>query len=153
MNYAKNTQVGIDRSRNEIERILIRYGASDFGYMRREKFIMIAFRAVNRNIRFIVKTPSKERFLKTEKGRQRRSQSLIEKAYDLAVRQQWRTLALGIKAKLAFVEGGIETFEEAFLAQIVLPNGKTVAEVTTPLIEQMYQSGKNIALLNYETGE
>jgi hypothetical protein len=149
MNYASTTQVGVDRSRNEIEKILMRYGASEFGYMRREKHILIGFRAANRNIRFVVEAPDKEMFKRTEKGRHRKS-DLVDQAYEQAVRQRWRALVLVIKAKLEAVESGIATFEEEFLPYIVLPSGRTVAEETIPLIEQAYQTGKDIPLLKYE---
>jgi hypothetical protein len=37
-------------------------------------------------------------------------------------------LLLANKAKLSSVEDGIETFEDAFLAHIVMPDGTTVSQ-------------------------
>ncbi len=37
---------------------------------------------------------------------------------------------------------GIETFDVAFMGQIVMPNGKTVSEIMTPMIDKAYKSGK-----------
>ena len=52
-----------------------------------------------------------------------------------ACRQRWRALALVIKAKLEAVETGIATFEQEFLAYIVLPNGQSVGDTAIPAIE------------------
>jgi hypothetical protein len=54
---------------------------------------------------------------------------------------------LVIKAKLEAVEGGITTFEDEFLAHIVLPDGQTVAHHVRPRIEAVYSSGEVQALL------
>ena len=52
--YAAQTTVSIERSRNEIESTLARYGASKFAYMWDGNRAVIAFSFKNRNIRFIV---------------------------------------------------------------------------------------------------
>ena len=58
-------------------------------------------------------------------------------------RERWRALLLCIKAKLEAVASDIESFEMAFLAHIVLPDGRTVGEsVETPL-QEIY-SGKQM---------
>ena len=75
------------------------------------------------------------------KAMPKRLNSAAEAAHEQATRQRWRALALSIKAKLESVESGIEQFEEAFMAQIVLPNGKTVGEWVAPQIEASYKSG------------
>jgi hypothetical protein len=62
-------------------------------------------------------------------------------------RQQWRALLLCIKAKLEAVASGIETFEEAFLAHVVMPDGRTVYEHTAPRIEQIAKGGELRPLL------
>ena len=51
------------------------------------------------------------------------------------------------KAKLEAVESGIATFEEEFMAHIVMPNGKTVGEMALPLIESAYKTNKHVPLL------
>ena len=47
-----------------------------------------------------------------------------------------------IKAKLESVESGIETFEQAFLANVVLPGGTTVGDYMTPQIAESYRTGQ-----------
>ena len=63
-----------------------------------------------------------------------RDEAGAQKAWEQACRQRWRALSLCIKAKLEACESGITTFEEEFLAQLVLPGGVTVAEKIMPSI-------------------
>jgi hypothetical protein len=56
-------------------------------------------------------------------------------------------LALAIKAKLEAVESGIATFEEEFLAYVVLPDGQSVGQHVLPNIEQAYVTNKMPPLL------
>jgi hypothetical protein len=64
-----------------------------------------------------------------------------------ACRQRWRALALVIKAKLEAVESGITTFEDEFLAHIVMPDGKRVADHVKPTIARVYDGGQMLPLL------
>lgn len=75
------------------------------------------------------------------------SASLRKAAYEQAVRQRWRALALLIKSKLEAVESGITVFEEEFMAHVVLPDGKTVGQHLLPQIAHSYESGHMPPLL------
>lgn len=52
--YAENTEVPADRSRQEIERILQRYGATAFMYGWEANSAVIAFQAQQRRVRFLL---------------------------------------------------------------------------------------------------
>lgn len=151
--YAENTQVSSEKSRMEIERILMRYGADQFMYALKTEAAAIAFRAHKRNIRFILPMPKIADFKSyRRKGSNwdtQRTDKQTQSAYEQDIRQRWRALALCIKAKLEAVEAGITTFEDEFLAHIVLPNGQTMGEHSQPLIQQAYESGKVPQLLPY----
>jgi hypothetical protein len=147
--FAASTSVSPEKSRMEIERILKRYKASGFAYGSLPDRAVIMFEMHNRRIRFHVPFPDKKEFWKTEGGRLRHSESIIEKSLEQATKQRWRALALAIKAKLEAVESKITTFEEEFMAHILLPNGKTVGDVMIPQIEQSYESKKMPPLLGY----
>ena len=101
--YAKDTSVSVEKSRAEIERILDRYGASQFGYLKDESrgLAQIMFSAHDRQIRFLLKYPNRnsDEFVLTPTGKER-SDDLAYKAWEQACRQRWRALALCIKAKL-----------------------------------------------------
>lgn len=151
MKYAARTTVGADRSRSEIERTLKRYGADQFAYGWGEDKAMIGFRMNGKFIRFELPVPRQQDFKHTPTGRRRRSNLTAEKAWDQAVRQSWRALALLVKAKLESVESGITVFEDEFMAHIVMPDGRTVSEWARPQIEQAYETGKVPPLLSAGT--
>ena len=149
MRYAQSTLVSSERSKAEIERILSRYGAESFMYGFKEDKAVIGFKMSNRLIRFELPMPDKkaDEFWKTPTGRRTRNEYQAASAWEKASRQRWRALALVIKAKLEAVESGISEFEQEFMANIVLPDGKTVGEHLKPQIESAYGSGKMPKLL------
>lgn len=150
MRYAADTSVSVERSKGEIERLLTRYGASEFVNGWRSDKAMIQFKMNDRHIRFILPLPAKEEFRATPGGRRHRNDTATGIAWEQGCRQRWRALVLTIKAKLESAESGIEEFDTAFMGQIVMPNGKTMAEIELPRIEQAYKSGKMpVALLEY----
>ena len=140
--YAAGTEVGVDRSRAEIERTLERYGASHFAYGWSPDGAVVQFSADGRYIKFSVTMPSRDEFTLTETGRSRSDARTIDAAWDQAKRQRWRALALVIKAKLEAVESGIATFEDEFMAYTVLPSGATVSEWLSPQIVEAYASAE-----------
>ena len=55
--YAANTNVSSDKSRSQIEKALIRYGATHFGYASEPKRSIIQFEMNHRRIRFVLPMP------------------------------------------------------------------------------------------------
>lgn len=148
--YAQNTVVSVERSRAEIEAILSRYGATAFAYATNMDKAMIKFQASNRHIMFVLQLPDREAKIFTHgyagKGRKLGGDEAYRK-WEQACRQKWRCLSLAIKAKLESVESGIASFEDEFMAHILMPDGKTVSQHTAPMIQQAYDSGKMLPLL------
>ena len=140
--YAENTSVSADKSRAEIDKTLTRYGADQFMYGWEDTRAMIGFRMEGRQIRFVLEMPKKEDFRLTPSKKYKRSDADTLKAWEQATRQKWRALALAVKAKLECVESEISTFEEEFMAHIVMPDGKTISEHLTPQIHEAYETGK-----------
>lgn len=140
--YARNTSVSPEKSRGEIERTLQRYGCHAFGYAWEGNAAMIAFKAHDKQVRFILPMPDPDddEFALTPTGMVR-SPSAREKEYEQAIRQKWRALALAIKAKLEAVESGIVSFEDEFLAHFVLPSGQTVGEYLGPQVAELSTKG------------
>lgn len=147
--YAADTQVASDRSRAEIERTLRRYGASAFAYGWQENTAQIMFEMASRRIKFSLPLPDPDadEFRLTPSRKWERSPQQQEEAYEQAVRQRWRALALVIKAKLEAVEAGISTVEDEFLAHVALPAGGTVGEWLRPRLDEVYATGQMPALL------
>jgi len=147
--YADGTTVSVDRSISEIRQTLERYSAEGFGYGTEDGRAMVVFKAAGRLVRFVLPLPrsTDPQFTVKRRGRQ---PSRPTERYDAEIRRLWRALALGIKGKLEAVGSGIQTFEEEFLANIVMANGKTVGEWMAPQLEA--QKGKMPKLLEYAGG-
>lgn len=149
MAYAERSDVTSDKSRAEIERTLRRYGAGSFAYGWTANEARVMFEMADRHVLFRLPMPDRNerRFTHTAARDYPREPEAIEKAYEQAVRQRWRALALVIKAKLEAVEAGITTVEQEFLAHIVLPDGSTVSEWVAPQLAIAYQRNEMPALL------
>lgn len=150
--FAENTTVPADRSRAEIEATLVRYGAGAFMYGWEEGRAVVQFRMSDRMIRFDLPMPDPQDPAFTHHSRGVRTQSAAQEAYEKATRQRWRALALVVKAKLEAVESGITTFEEEFLAHILLPDGSTVGSWATPQVQAAYDTGTMPKLLGRGEG-
>lgn len=151
MTYASKTTVSAEKSRFELETILRRYRADQFMYATTPETAMIQFRAFGRVIRFTLRLPqrSDKQFQRNGRG-YLRSPAQKTIAIEQAERSLRRALLLCVRAKLESVESGIETFEQAFLAHVVLPDGKTANEWFTPQLQRAYELGvmpQAIALL------
>lgn len=141
--YARSTSVSCERSKAEIERTLTRYGATHFAYTTMPEGAAVQFVKAGKRIRFLVPMPPQD---SPEFSGRRRSPEARYRAWEQAQRQKWRALNLVIKAKLEAVASGICTFEEEFLAHIVLPNGQTAGQAMIPRIDEAYATGKVPAL-------
>ena len=130
MAYAKTTEVPVERSRAEIERMCTRYGCAQFmsGVDYENHSARVQFKSRDRIVRFELTLP-------------RASDFKDDRKFQQAMRSKWRALVLVIKGKLESVESGIATFEEEFLPYIVMPNDMTVAAMLVPMIDSAYSTG------------
>lgn len=135
MTYAEKTRVAPEKTRAEIERVLARYGASSFAYGTQPGRAMIMFETKDRRIRFELPLVPPNRATQVQ-GEQ-------------FTRSRWRALLLSIKAKLESVEAGIESFDEAWMSHIVMPNGRTMAQHMIPYLEDGYSRGKMPPMLGF----
>jgi hypothetical protein len=140
--FAKQTQVSVEKSQMEIRRILSKYGAGGFLLGEIEGFAMIGFSIANRQIKMTLRLPSpkEKRFVEDSRGYDR-ADHVARRHWEGACRQQWRALRLLILAKLEAIESGIKTVDEEFLPYIVVKGDTTVADLLVPRIEQMQKSG------------
>lgn len=145
--YASQTMVSSEKSKMEIERTLRRYGASEFVSGWNQDKAVIQFQMNDRRIRFFLPMPSKDEYRTTSNGRKRRNEWAVEQAWEQATRQRWRALSLAIKAKLEAVESGITSFEEEFMAHVVMPNGQNLGAWVVPQIAEAYEKKKMPPLL------
>jgi len=141
--YAAKTSVSAERSRGEIEVTLRRYGADGFAYAAQDGKAMIGFRINKRQVRFMLPLPD-EMLFAYDGRKHERTESERREHWNQGCRSAWRALNLSVKAKLEAVASGIVTFEEEFMAQLVLPGGKTIAEAHLPAYRDAIESGKKL---------
>lgn len=112
--------MGVHQSRYELERILGRYGASDFAFVEADSRASIQFAMHGRYVQLALPLPdpSGVAFTHTPSGRPRAIVAQ-ERAYEQALREHWRALVLAVRGKLQSVESGISTFEEEFKGFLV----------------------------------
>lgn len=118
--YAQRTTVDVSKTRSEIDRLLVKYGATQVGIMNDELEACAAVLFTMRGARFRIAIP-----LPTDKelAASRRQVSLEQLR-----RERWRAVLLLLKSKLEIVRLGVVTLEHEFMADLLLPNGGTVGE-------------------------
>lgn len=135
MTYAASTEVGVERSRQQIEAMLKQRGCEGFASAWSKEGNRIEFIWRGMKIRFVV-PPVDESVHATDRQGRTRSEQHKRNAVEQADRARWRGLFLVVKAKLEAVESGISVFEEEFLAFIVDPQtDATVGDVLIPRIQ------------------
>lgn len=141
--YAAKTTVPVEKTRGEIEKLVSRYGATRFVSGWEPNNAAVLFEMKGRRVRFSLPMPDpKARRFTHGRGSWTLPAAKQRELLEQATRASWRALLLVIKAKLEAVETGITTFEEEFLAHLVLPNGQTAGEWAIPLIAEAYDAGK-----------
>lgn len=151
--YAKGTGVTVSASIDEIRKTVRRFGAGAFQSGESDDAGMIAFEAQGRKVRFRLRLPSRhDRRFTHQKinqfgGESMRKPEAADRVWEQACAESWRALAAVVKAKLVAVEAGIVTFEEEFLAHVIMPSGRTVHEEISQNIALSYQSGESRPLL------
>ncbi len=141
MSYAENTKVPAFRSQAEIRKILSKYRATAFAFAENNNMAMVQFEMNAKRIKFLMPLPVKH------VTKDKRGYLMSEKKVEQSTRSKWRALVLAIKAKLESVEAGIATFEQEFMAHILLPNGQTVGDIVLPEIENSYSNKQMPPLL------
>lgn len=141
--YAENTVVTESKSKIEIDEMLRKWKAASVAIGEDQNAGIVVFVVNEWHVRFRCPMPTAEQAAKGAKSARRHYPTDAQKAewLDQERRRRWRALLLTIKAKLVSVENGIEKFEEAFLAHIVIAGGLTVGQKALPELAQIYKSG------------
>lgn len=148
MPYAEGTSVPVKQTRYELEDLLRRRGADNVGVATGVGYARLMFTMGDRTIAFRIHLPqgTEKAITHSPTGRARKTPARHE-ALAAEERRRWRALLLVVKAKLESAESGIETFEQAFLSNIVLPDGTTVHENVAPALAAAYADGQVRPLL------
>jgi len=148
MAYAAGTDVSLQRSVSDLEKLIRSKGFGGFVQGIADDRLVIAFSsAEGRQVRFIVavREPDDELLLhmrKVIKASYGKLPTNAQEAWEQHRRQLGRALLLTVKAKIECIEAGIETFEDAFMSQLTLPDGRTVGTMVKGELKQLYSGGQ-----------
>lgn len=147
MAYAATTSVSVSKTKGEIDGLLRKHRATGFGTFEEQSRALVVFEMQGRRIRFELPLPSQmdKQFVMSSRGV--RTAEAAMNAWEQACRSRWRALFLCIKAKLESIEANIESFEDAFLAHIQMPDGSLVGENVRPALAIAYANNSMPPLL------
>lgn len=136
MSYAQNTTVNAGQTKQQLEAMLLRRGATGFISGWKDNAAFIAFEFLGRAVQFKLPLPDRMSKLYTHSPNGKlRTVDAQNTAWNQACNARWCALYLVIKAKLEAIDTGIVTFESEFLAHLQLPSGQTVGETIIPQIK------------------
>jgi hypothetical protein len=119
--FASSTDVSASKSKQELDALLLKHGATQRGIFEESTRGIVMFTMQGRQFRITVKLP------KVDAAIGPRARARVEQE----TRTAWRRVLLITKAKLeiAMDSGSVES---EFLADILLPDGRTVHEALAP---------------------
>ena len=152
--FADSTDVPVEKTRAELDQLLSKAGATQRASYEDEEtgVAAIQFRLAGRMVRLEVKTKPASSFDRKDwqavngasdksPGHQAKRQEWRIKQAAQAARASWRRLLLICKAKLEMIADGGSTLEREFLADVLLPDGRTVHQALSEQLARSYETG------------
>lgn len=143
--YATGSTVPVNKSIDEIRRILLGAGATHYAFGEDPEKAAVQFGLDGRHYRFTVPRPTWE--VVRLRFRDPRRVADQGAAVEAEWRRRWRARVLWIKAQVEFAADEPEVLHEAMLSHLVLPDGQTMGAWSEPQIEAMYSDGSMPPLL------
>jgi len=126
--YAAGTAVPVLRSEQEIKRILQRYKADRIGIMSEPGKATIYFSVKGRDVQMPIPIPKAGDLLPGQKWAK-----WSTTAAEAEERRRWRVMVITLKSMLEAIDSGVTTFDQIFLAHLVLPGtNSTVGDAIVP---------------------
>lgn len=122
--FAEDTRVPVSASQDTIKKLMKAAGSDQIAVYEASDRSAVAFRVEGRFYRITVPVVAGKASAEQEE------------------RRAWRLLLLLIKAKLEAVREGATTIEREFLADMLMPDGSTVAEWTAAPLALAYDKGE-----------
>lgn len=142
--YAENTQVSESKSKVELDELLRKWKATNVA-VGGSDFEAICYFAINGwHVKFRMPMPTDAEAARHAKRRynwRAPEQAQKDQWVEQERRRRWRALVLTIKAKLVGVENAVESFEQAFLAHLVIEGGETVGNRVVPMLAEAKANG------------
>jgi hypothetical protein len=164
MTFAEGTSVAVEKTKLELERLLVKHGAKQYGTAHDEEngTAIVYFKMADRHIRLPIPIPSLADFPDPRKASYAQKKTTprswdrmgeagraqwVRAQWEQVSRTRWRAMLLIVKAKLELIAMNLSQVEREFLADITLPDGRSIAELLKPAIAQAYLDGKVPPLL------
>lgn len=158
--YAADTTVSAERTQIEIQSLLLKHGASAraVGVDDATSRAFVMFSLGGRQIRVEVllhptggaptSTPRRWRRWSEQERRHWQASQREQRA-----RSTWRGLLLLLRAKLEAIEGGYSSVEREFLADVMLPGGRSVGQLVSAAVAKAYLTDEEPRLLLPSSGD
>ena len=152
--FAEGTDVPSSKSKTELDLLLERHGAEQRGIFEEAGRGVVIFKLQNRHLRLTIALPKAEEFPVAGSEPRgwygwdvKRRQVWAKAQTEQGTREAWRRLLLVTKAKLELVADSAGNIESEFLANVVLPDGRTVHEALETQLAHSYDTGQMPPLL------
>lgn len=157
--FAAHTSVDVQKTKLELERLLVKHGAAQYGNAHDDAAgIAVCYFALGgRSIRLQIPIPKLDAwpdpkladYQQKKKcpqmwgrwGEATRAQ-WVRQQWEQVCRTRWRCMLLIVKAKLELIGMNLSTVDREFLADITLPDGRSVGEWLKPGIDKAYMGGR-----------
>lgn len=147
--YAETTDVSIDKSQAEIKALLRQWGATAIaiGEDSEANVALLMFRKDTRHIRLHIPLPPPGPIRQEQSNQYRQAGQVVPGKREQIERQRWRAALIYIKGLKEAIDLGFISFEQAFLAHTLLPDGQTVGQWAEPQVAATYRTGQMPPLL------
>ena len=161
--FAEGTEVQVSKTKTELDELLARHGATQrtVGEDDEQGRAVVVFGMAGRHVRLEIALapdglpdPTKQTYeQKAECPRGWSSWTVggrkewVTQRREQFAREAWRRVLLVTKAKLELVAEGCSTLEREFLADVLLPDGRTVHEALREGLAKSYLDGSLPPLL------
>lgn len=155
--HAEGTGVSVNSSRNAIIKMLEEHGCEKAAIGWDPNGVVVMFETPSwaqqihhatttgvgdvRRVRFVLSIPSEDDAAfrsKTYYRSAKNNAASRKKKYEAEVRRIWRSFSILLAHKLEMVASGVTTYEEEFLAHILLPDTNTVHEWLRTQLQTAY---------------
>lgn len=150
MRYAEGSRTSTIHSLMEINKTVVRFGASDFRYTQSADTCVVEFiynpdkqNPSQRHVKIGLKLPDRNspEFTTTPARGRKRDAEATMKAWEQERARKYRELVLLIKAKLVACQSDITHFDAEFLPYLVIPGKGTIGEMMLPALDKALING------------
>lgn len=148
--FAENTKVPVEKSKMELDTLLMKHGAANRGVQTDDINGKAAIAFVLAGLKYRLEIPLPRIELLPAPGDEPRGwrgwseedrAAWVRKEWEQSCRSRWRAVLLLVKAKLELVRLKVSTVEKEFFADLVVPGGQTMHAAMSESIQRALVDG------------